>query len=327
VITIDPAVDLAGGEYVVEVLADQLEDMSGLPVVAAQAVFTVDVTPPTVNFSPAGGAQNVDPNQDILLMFDEPVRTFYGTDLVNANVGMIVKLEKILDGSPPQRIHSTVTINKEKTRITLDPSSLLPSGEYKVSLTTHISDWHGNTMSNLPSATFAVGDTAPTVSFKPADGRTAAKTTNVTVTFSEPVRLRNDKELTGSKASRVVRLRKGGRGKNLVAAARVTISADKTVITIDPAADLADGAYVVEVPAGRVADRAGNEIRVVKRTVFRVNASLDVTSPTVTFEPADGTIVQDASTNVVLTFSEPVRQWTWPAANTWWRCWRTSWRT
>ncbi len=147
----------------------------------------------------------------------------------------------------------------------------------------------------------------PTVHFTPASGTTSVPGTDVVVTFNEPVHNQDDTTITNTNAHAVVELRKDGTGPDLAISGRVSINRAKTVITIDPASDLAAGNYTVKVPANTVKDWYGNVLDSDRSATFTIPV-VDTTAPTVTFTPADGDKTGNQDVNVKVEFNEAVRQ-------------------
>ena len=81
-----------------------------------------------------------------------------------------------------------------------------------------------------------------------------------------------------------------------------TIDTAKTEITIDPDADLAEGAVYVAI-TGAFYDAAGNQGAAANATF-----TVDTIAARPTFSPADGARTKDTGTNVTLTFAEAIRK-------------------
>ena len=179
------------------------------------------------------------------------------------------------------------------------------------------------TNTNTPPA----DTTAPTVTIAPADGTTVTDNTqDITLTFSEAiVKDSSGTAFADADLAGILTLKStDASGADIAYSA--TINADATAITIDPADDLADGvvyaaitdgyydgsgnqgsaataSFTVAVPVEEVAEPVENTEETEEET-----PPTDTTAPTVTISPADGATVTDASTDVVLTFSEAVYQ-------------------
>ena len=153
--------------------------------------------------------------------------------------------------------------------------------------------------------------TAPTVSFTPGNGDLVGASVNVVVTFTKAVRNLNDSALTNSNAHLVVELKKDGTGSDLAVSGRVTINANKTAITIDPANNLAPGNYTLErdLPATRTlsAGATGTDVFEVETengitttvTIVVTGANDAPTATVIAWVPpaTDGSIAEDTVTS------------------------------
>ena len=143
--------------------------------------------------------------------------------------------------------------------------------------------------------------TQPTVgSFRPADGVSAvAVDANLVLTFNKAVR-------KGS-GDIVIRPAQGPDVTIPVTDSRVSVAG--STVTIDPAADLAEGAtYHVRIAAGAFEDLSDNDYAgIADATTW--NFTTAATPPAVIrFSPADGATDVAQNAKLVLTFSEPVRK-------------------
>ncbi len=297
--------------FTVEVSAPAggLPSWAALGDTVATGTITDDTTPPTVTFVPADGTKTGDVDTDVLVQFDEPVRQADGDPLEDADAVAAVELKKVNGDGTDLAGAGRVSINNDKTVITIDPQNALAPGSYTVTLLQDtVEDEQGNQIDSDQSATFTVDTAAPTVTFVPADGDTVATVnTNVEVRFNEPVRQADGNALTVAAATAALTLVRVGDGSNtdLTAAALVTVNPAKTVITINPAAALVSGArYTVTLPANTVEDEQGNEQGAEQSATFTV----DTAAPTVTFVPAHGTKTGNVDTDVLVQFDEAVRQ-------------------
>lgn len=143
----------------------------------------------------------------------------------------------------------------------------------------------------------------PTVSFNPAYGATGvALSTNITITFSEAVRLINDAALTDANVDALITL-KDTDASGVDIAFDATVNAGKTVITIDPNSNFSSGQIVYVAIGATVENAFGNAIAA-SHAMF---ADAHTTPPVVnTFSPADGATAVTANSNLVITFSEHV---------------------
>ncbi len=145
-----------------------------------------------------------------------------------------------------------------------------------------VSDGDNNTASTDEDTitfhiTVTVDNTAPTVTFSPANGvRTKAKAANLTLTFSEAVyKDSSQAEFGASDLGTLIELKEDNdTGSDIDFAA--TINAANTVVTVNPDDDLSDGDVYIEVGSGFY-DTAGNQGSTANATF-----TVDTTPPTVT---------------------------------------------
>ena len=301
------------------------------PVVPPIIPTPTDTTSPTVSFSPASAATVEDATTNVVLTFDEPIYQDTDSTAFDATaLGSFVTL-KSTDAEGAD-IPFTVGINTDNTVITIEPTSDLVNGVVYAAIT----DGYYDTADNQGAAatnsfTVAVPEpasteteaippadtTAPTVSFTPASGATVTDATvNTVLTFSEPIYQDTDSTAfdTAALASIITLKNTDADGDNIPFT--VSINAENTAITIDPTNDLADGTVYAAITDGYY-DAADNQgaattnafivsVPAPTPTETTPPTPTDTTSPTVSFSPASAATVEDATTNVVLTFDEPI---------------------
>ncbi len=203
-----------------------------------EKTFTITVsTGPAVTFFPENGAEDVALDENITIMFSKAVRFLDDTEITNLTADSAVTLK--MNSSIGSYVPFDATINSAKTVITLNPESDLESDKiYYVAITAALEDM-SNTPVTAASATFRTADvTPPTVKSSPSNGeKDVPISKKITVTFSEPVRLLNNGELTSSNVDALITLRKDNANGEKVSF-DATVSGTKTVITITPASGL-----------------------------------------------------------------------------------------
>ncbi|MCS5579050.1 MAG: Ig-like domain-containing protein, partial [Gammaproteobacteria bacterium] len=179
-----------------------------------------------------------------------------------------------------------------------------------------VKDSAGNVSNTLTIPHFTVDTTvpdttAPTVTFSPANGATGvAISDNIIITFSEAVRNIDNTVLTDSNIDNLITLKlTNASGANITFDA--TIDTNKKVITINPISNLFYSQAVYVAIGATVEDSADHVITVANAT-FTTGGSgdyggTDTTAPTVTFSPVNGATGVAISDNIIITFSEAVR--------------------
>ncbi|MCY4555411.1 MAG: Ig-like domain-containing protein, partial [Chloroflexi bacterium] len=257
VITLNPTSNLPEGAIYVAV-TNGYYDAAGNQGTAASATFTVDATGPAApTFSPLNSATVTDAGRNITLTFAEAVKKDGdGADFADADLSGILTLRQT--NSSGTEIPYAATIDAAKQVITINPTSNLPEGAIYVAITNGYYDAAGN-QGTAASATFTVDATAPSPTFSPASSASVTDAaTNITLTFAEAVKKDGSNTDFGTEADlkAVLTLRKGGSSGDDIAYA-ASISADKTVITLDPTANL-DGGTVYAAISNAYWDAAGN---------------------------------------------------------------------
>ncbi len=296
VITIDPTLELSDGDVYVAIL-NNYADAAGNRGNAENATFEIDTSKATVTFDPANGDTIKDAATDITLTFSEAVTKQNGDPLGNTDFSSILALKKTSSGG--NDISFSASINDANTIITIDPSSNLEEGNVYVAISGGYYNAAGNE-GDAANAIFTVDLTAPTPTFAPANGDTVTDAaTNITITFSEAVTKADGTALANADLSTFVALKETDESGTPIGFS-ATINTDKTVITINPSADLADGKVYVAIP-NNYADAAGN-----RGNAENATFTVDTSKATVTFDPANGDTTKDAATDITLTFSEAV---------------------
>ncbi len=300
VITIDPTSNLADGAVYVAV-SDEWYDAEGNQGAAANATFTVDATGPTVTFSPAAGDTVTDASGNITLTFTEPIKSdSSGADFTATTLKTILTLAE--DDENGTAIPYSATIDATKKIVTINPSSDLPAGDVYVAVSSSHWDAHGN-QGTATSATFTVGTTAPDApTFEPDDGDTTTNAgTNITLTFAEAIKSdASATDFTATALKNILTLAEDDENGTAIPFS-ASIDTAKKVVTVDPTSNLSDGAVYVAISDAWY-DAEGNQGAAADATF-----TVDATAPSVTFSPAAGDTVTDASGNVTLTFTEPIK--------------------
>jgi hypothetical protein len=254
-----------------------------------------DTQAPTATLSPANGATNVPISSNLVLTFSEPV--------TKATTGSIT----ITQGATSQTIAlSSVVLSASGLTATIDASNFPYSTTIGVAVpNTAFKDLAGNAYAGTTSSTwsFTTGsapDTqAPTATLSPANGATNVPvSSNLVLTFSEPV----TKAATGS-----ITITQGATSQS-IALSSVVLSASGLTATIDPANFPYSTTVGVAVPNTAFKDLAGNAYAGTTSSTwsFTTGTAPDTQAPTATLSPANGATNVPVSSNLVLTFSEPV---------------------
>jgi methionine-rich copper-binding protein CopC len=293
VFTLNPNSDFADGEQcTVTVVAAQVtdQDTNDPPDnMAADYVFsfTVDAAPTVQSTSPTNGATTVATNTNITVTFSEPVDATTSsftiecpapgnlkTFTVSGSGTSTITLDPTLDLPEGTTCKVTVVANQISDSDTADPPDHLAS-DYVFSFTT---------------------DSAPTVTgTTPTNGATqVASNTNVTITFSEPV------NVTGSWFTISC-------ATSLAHTAVVTPNGTNTVFTLNPDTDFTNGELcTVTIDNTKVADQDAGDPPDNMAAPYVFSFTIDVPPSVSTTSPLNNATGVSPSTDIAITFSEPV---------------------
>jgi methionine-rich copper-binding protein CopC len=291
-ITLDPTADLPQGTTcAVRVIANQISDTDSNDPPDQMAAdynfsFATDSAPFVTSTSPANGATGVNPSNNIVVNFSEPVSA--------GNSSFTIECPS---GSP----QSFGVGGSGTSTITVDPTFDLPAATTctVTVLASGISDVDsGDPPDNLAANyvfSFTTADSAPFVtSTSPAGGAThVATNTNIVVNFSEPV--------TATTSSFTVEC-PSGTPKSF------TVSGSPgSAITLDPTSNLPEGTICsVKVIANQISDVDSVDPPDNMAADFSFSFSTDAPPAVTGSSPADGATDVDPSTNIQVFFNEPV---------------------
>jgi methionine-rich copper-binding protein CopC/uncharacterized protein YhjY with autotransporter beta-barrel domain len=264
IITINPNSDFISGE-VVNVAIETVEDLSDNSMSATSGTFcVVDSTPPVVTFSPANLSTMVAQNTDIILTFDEEIRLVDNSELNNTNVDSLITLKE--NDATGNDIAFNATIDAENKVITIDLVNDLSSNQIVyVAIGATVEDTYDNIISQT-SATFTTGDSLPpTVSIDAVITASIATNSDITFTFSEPVRNLDNSTLSNANVSSLITLKDtDNTGFDIPFTA--TINSAKTIITIDPTSNFSSQQIVYAAIGASVEDYADNALPASSKT-------------------------------------------------------------
>ena len=263
-ITINPTSNLTGSTaYYIEIASTAFDDAAGNSYAGITGATTLnfetaDVSAPTLSSSsPSDDATGVAVDANIVLTFSEAVDTETGT----------IVIKKVSDNTQVESFDvatSSAISGSGTTTITINPTSNLASSTaYYIEIaSTAFDDAAGNSYAGITGATtlnFETADVAaPTLTFSPADGATGvAADANITITFSEAVRLLDDSALSDTNVDALITLKDtNSSGANIAFDA----TASGNVITINPTSDFSAEQTVYVAIGATVEDSSDNAI-------------------------------------------------------------------
>ncbi len=314
-VTIDPSTNLAmTTSYTLAIPAGAFRDVNGntspAEAVSFSTAATLDTTRPMlVSSLPANGATGFSADGIIVLTFDELVQAGTNNIRVNFRKGSSNFTATIPASDSQVSFMGNMVIIDIAKVIVLDASTgnLVLGASYTLTLFDGaFLDASGNTSGDFIvsfSTAATLDTTAPMLSSSvPANDATGVLVVaDIVLTYNEPV----------AKGSGNVTLTPMGGGTPLtipVSSPSVSISADNTVVTIDPTDTLEiNTTYTLTIPAGAFTDASGNSEPELTRS-FTTAVALDTTPPSISSSvPAEGGVIRRSDNGrIVLTFSEVV---------------------
>lgn len=300
--TLTPIVD---GPVTVNVPAGTFTDRAGNDNLAPDEFnWTSDTTPPTVTFNPLDGSTIVANAADIILTLSEPIRQASdNAELTTANLASHITLQYAGTGSD---IPFTVSIDANKKVITIDPVSILLSNlEVYVGIGTSVEDYADNPLADSSASFMSADEDQPTLSSSsPSDGLTDVDVdTDLVLTFSEAVdaesgniEIRRTTDNTLFESIPVTSGQVSGSGTDTI-----------TVDISGPLASLTDYYVLIDSTAFDDADSNSYQGIADPRTLNFETEFIDTYPPNIAFNPTNGSINVPVSSNITITFDEPIR--------------------
>jgi uncharacterized repeat protein (TIGR02543 family) len=290
-------------------ILDNVEGISNNRVLSSSGTFrtiaslTPIVTPSTPQDTPNPNDFIIDIlNTNFVLTFNKPVRMLDGTIIAEANLADVVKLT-LADGVT--NVASTISINSEKSVITINPNSdLLISNQYLLTLIA-LEDYNGNQMSEGKEYQYF---TSPIVTFTPSNNTLDVAVNNdITITFSSAIRKIDDSAFSATDVSSLIEVRIGSLNATPLASSNyVATFSNNNTIRIDPNTNLPFNTDIYVTLKGGIVeylDDATIGLHIVK---FR---TITNSAQQITFAPINNTtgVSIDTTNQIVITFNEGVR--------------------
>lgn len=231
-----------------------------------KVVTKTGVTGPTysdaslnISISPGKGDTDVDIDTDIVLSFASAIKKYNGKSIGNDDLESMIELRK--GSSSGTKVAFSATINSAKKKITITPdASLAYNTKYYVIMkadTVKDADGEGNDAFSA-SFTTAKEETAD-ITVSPKNKATnVGVSDNITITFANAMRMRDNSALTSSNLDDVIELRKGSSSGTRIGFA-ASINSAKKVVTINPTSNLEyNTKYYVVIDRNSIEDSSGN---------------------------------------------------------------------
>ena len=314
-VTIDLATTFASTtEYYVLVPAGVITDLAGNSLAAISDVLawsftSEDYAAPTFTFNPANGSSSTLASDlttnGIQITFSEQIEHRDGSAIVNnADISAHGLNQALVLKEGGVEVPFTYTVTGTPNVISVfKTGGFVADKDYSLTfLSWYVADVHGNIIPSSPVLNFHSKDNvAPSVSNLKPDNGSITKSSDITINFSEPIRIATGPTtLTDANVNGViVSFLQGAVPVDFTA----TVSADKKQIIINPVSDLTSGAAYTIVLSSDLEDLSGNDITGSLSWPFTAN---DYVKPLVTLVPADGAAVAAAGFAGSVSFNEAV---------------------
>lgn len=306
-LTIDPTNSLeAGKNYSVTVHENLVRDLANNP--NQQRIFSFtstnnDALAPIASFYPSNNATGISLSDVMTITFNEEVALTDSPTLPGPNA---VNLFYLTDNSG-NKVSCTYTYDSTNYRLLIRPSQLLRSNmKYYLNLADKVvQDRAGNRTSGGSISFTTINDTtAPYATIYPYSGYSSYPVEgNLRVTFSEPVYLSSGADISYSNASSIFTLRDNSTG-SYISSYSLSYNSSTYELTIDPTVNLKNNtSYTLTVIQNAVRDSSNNYV---SQTASSFTTATDANPPTIVFSPYSGSTGNAVTTNITLSFSEPV---------------------
>ncbi len=213
----------------------------------------LDISP-----NPSKGATDISVSDTITLSFASAVTKYNGKSVSDSDLTSMIELRK--KSSSGTKIVFSASINSSKKKITITPDSDLDyNTKYYVIIKANTfknSDGQGNEAFSTYFTT--ASENSGSITISPKNKATdIAVSSNITITFPEAMRMRDDSAIKSSNISKFIELRKGSSSGSKVSYS-ASINSSKKVITIDPSSNLDYGTkYYVIIDKNSIENSSG----------------------------------------------------------------------
>ncbi len=258
-----------------------------------------------VTFDPVDGAADVAVNKTITINFSQAIMKYDGKAITGPDLEDLVVFTK--ESATGADVAFSASISSSDKMITITPdSSLAKDTKYYISFDKNIFKddlGNGNTAQSI---SFTVGSgIANSVAFDPAkDAAGVSKSVNPTITFDSAIEKYAGGDITASYLENNIHFRKDSSSGSEVGFS-ATINSSSKIITVTPDSALTAGQkYYLGFDNNVFRTNADDEAIAGQYVTWTVGGT--ATTPTISFDPANGATGISASSNITITFSEKI---------------------
>lgn len=258
----------------------------------------------SITFDPADGAKNVAVDKKITITFTQSMTKYNGKEILNSDLDDLIELTK--ESKSGTAVSFSATINSSKKVITITPDkSLTVDTKYYITIDRNVFKDANGDGNAAQSIYFTAGTgTIDGVTFYPANSATGIKTSiEPTITFDNAIETYSGDDITAKYLKNNITFRKSSSSGSDVSFT-ASINSKSKVITITPSSALTSGQKYYIGFASRVFRTDSDDKNISGQNVTWTVGS--TTTPTMTFNPVNGTTGFSAGSNISVTFSERI---------------------
>ena len=305
-ITIDPTTDFTSNQVVYAAIGSTVEDTANNVINPATTTFTAaDIVPPSISWAPDSGNTDVAINSTIQISFNEPIRKLDNGVITNTDIASIVSLrENNVNGSA---ISFYGSMNPNFPIMTIDPKENFKSLQtIYVGINDVVEDTSNNKITPQ-NITFKTAEVL-TVSWTPQDSSTnVPANSSINIAFNNPIRKLKDGVIDDSNVGDLLILSENDVNGSTIDF-NASINAAKTSIKIKPINDFISEQKVYVAVKKEIEDGKDNPLDEAFTKIEITFTAADVSSPQITFDPANGEVGLSIDRDIIISFNEPVRK-------------------
>jgi hypothetical protein len=260
----------------------------------------------SVAFDPAKDAAGVSKSVNPTITFDSAIEKYAGGDITASYLENNIHFRK--DSSSGSEVGFSATINSNSNIIMITPASeLAPGQKYYLGFGSEVFRTNADDEAIAGQyVTWTVRSAViQTISFDPAkDAQGVSKAVNPTITFDNAIEKYTGGDITASYLENNIHFRKDSSSGSEVGFS-ATINSSSKIITVTPDSALTAGQkYYLGFDNNVFRTNADDEAIAGQYVTWTVGGT--ATTPTISFDPANGATGISASSNITITFSEKI---------------------
>lgn len=258
----------------------------------------------SVTFDPANGATGVALDKTITITFSQEITKYDGKAVTGSDLKSLIAFTK--ESKSGTDIEFSASVSSSGKVITITPNSSLEKNvKYYVSFDKNTFKNKNGDGNAAQSISFTIGsNTTDGVTFNPVkDATGVGKSVAPTITFNNAIEKYSGGSITAGYLKSSINFRKDSSGGSEVGFS-ATINSSSKVITITPDSELVAGQKYYLGFDSKIFRTDSDDKAIGGQNVTWTVGS--VTTPTITFDPANGGMGINAASNIFITFTEKI---------------------